>query len=452
MASITFANGTLVPPSWLNDVNLTIYQAIGAGGLAPTTPLQVTTALTFVQLGAGAVTYALLNKLRESTSVPDFAADPLGVADSLAAFNAAATAVGTSGIVAVPPGTWRLSANPSAVGQTTWWIPSNASFTGAGLLPGHTVKLGTYPLTWVNGVSAGAYEYLEANSGLNLRGKPDGISVFSAVRSSQGGGGGTSANIAFAAFGYNDFPAGIAGVWGVYDTMIRKAGTAGATIGMEVDVANMGTTIPILPNAMVSSGQTMCLWIATGGETATNFAVGTASCAIGILRNDANATPSAKFEKGIVFHSLCISGTDGATGTGIAIALATGHVMAWFNNSNQQTAYIYAAAALLQANAQGIVFTNTGINFVLTSDGTINAQISPVAAAANYPQLQAIAAGGTPQYAVAGTDANIDLMLSPKGTGLVKFGTNTAKAAEAFASYITVKDSGGTTRKVMVCV
>lgn len=35
--------------------------------------------------------------------------------------------------------------------------------------------------------------------------------------------------------------------------------------------------------------------------------------------------------------------------------------------------------------------------------------------------------------------------------GTLQFGTNTAKAAEVFTSYITVTDAGGTTRKLMVC-
>lgn len=56
--------------------------------------------------------------------------------------------------------------------------------------------------------------------------------------------------------------------------------------------------------------------------------------------------------------------------------------------------------------------------------------------------------GGNPTI---GTSAG-DLLLSPGGGGVVSFGTHSAKAAEAFSGYITIKDAAGNSRKVMVCV
>jgi hypothetical protein len=50
-----------------------------------------------------------------------------------------------------------------------------------------------------------------------------------------------------------------------------------------------------------------------------------------------------------------------------------------------------------------------------------------------------------------GTSADVDIYFEPKGAGVLRFGTNTAKGAEAFTSYITIKDSGGVSRKLMVC-
>ena len=54
-------------------------------------------------------------------------------------------------------------------------------------------------------------------------------------------------------------------------------------------------------------------------------------------------------------------------------------------------------------------------------------------------------------HAALETPTDLDLYLRPQGTGRVRFGTYTAKGAEAFAGYIDMKDAGGTTRKVMVC-
>lgn len=48
------------------------------------------------------------------------------------------------------------------------------------------------------------------------------------------------------------------------------------------------------------------------------------------------------------------------------------------------------------------------------------------------------------------TQTNMDLVLEAKGTGNVRFGTHAAIGAETVTGYITVKDSGGTVRKLAV--
>jgi len=48
------------------------------------------------------------------------------------------------------------------------------------------------------------------------------------------------------------------------------------------------------------------------------------------------------------------------------------------------------------------------------------------------------------------TRSNRHLYLSPNGTGLVKFGTYAAITTEVNAGFITIKDSGGTDRKICV--
>ena len=60
------------------------------------------------------------------------------------------------------------------------------------------------------------------------------------------------------------------------------------------------------------------------------------------------------------------------------------------------------------------------------------------------------ATGNAPSIAVGGSDTNIDLALTPKGTGNVRFGTLTANADAPITGYILIKDSGGTTRKLAV--
>jgi len=70
--------------------------------------------------------------------------------------------------------------------------------------------------------------------------------------------------------------------------------------------------------------------------------------------------------------------------------------------------------------------------------------------AVNYLTATGNIAGASPALSVAGTDTDIDLTLTPKGAGNVRFGTYTASALLAVAGYITIKDSGGTTRRLLV--
>ena len=71
----------------------------------------------------------------------------------------------------------------------------------------------------------------------------------------------------------------------------------------------------------------------------------------------------------------------------------------------------------------------------------------------NLLQVQGAAAGSSPSISAisgtSGTDADIDITLTPKGTGNVRFGTYTAGVLTP-TGYVTIKDSGGTSRRLLV--
>jgi hypothetical protein len=75
--------------------------------------------------------------------------------------------------------------------------------------------------------------------------------------------------------------------------------------------------------------------------------------------------------------------------------------------------------------------------------------ITQTASAVNYLNATGAVTTGAPVLSAAGSDANIDLALTPKGTGVLAFGTYTAGVV-AQAGYITIKDAGGTTRRLLV--
>lgn len=57
---------------------------------------------------------------------------------------------------------------------------------------------------------------------------------------------------------------------------------------------------------------------------------------------------------------------------------------------------------------------------------------------------------GTVTISSAGDDTNIDIIVAPKGSGNVRFGTHSALAAETVTGYITIKDAAGNSRKIAV--
>jgi hypothetical protein len=79
----------------------------------------------------------------------------------------------------------------------------------------------------------------------------------------------------------------------------------------------------------------------------------------------------------------------------------------------------------------------------------IGFEVAPVASTANYLRSTSAATTVAPALSAQGSDTNIDLTLTPKGTGNVRFGTYTGTIS-AITGYIEIKDSGGTVRRLAV--
>ena len=118
-------------------------------------------------------------------------------------------------------------------------------------------------------------------------------------------------------------------------------------------------------------------------------------------------------------------------------------------------------AATLGAPTLSVQGSDTNINAIYLTKGTGNhyigsgvngyqfAVVTTPTPAVNYLYATGAATGVAPSMSAAGSDTNIDLALTPQGTGVVKFGTYTAGII-AQAGYITIKDAGGTTRNLLV--
>jgi hypothetical protein len=100
----------------------------------------------------------------------------------------------------------------------------------------------------------------------------------------------------------------------------------------------------------------------------------------------------------------------------------------------------------------GLTFASKGSQAIRFNTNTSDQQfrITHTGSAVNYIQVTGNIAGSSPRVLAEGSDTNIDLALTPKGTGKVRFGTFTADMTLIVQGYIEIKDSGGTVRKLAV--
>lgn len=225
--------------------------------------------------------------------------------------------------------------------------------------------------------------------------------------------------------------------WALYAEAHKINATTSSVYACELDTRTLVASINPTP---FQQGNVIGLQIASGCELnpVDQF---DASCAIQIADNP------KKFKAGINFGAASIVGTDGITGTGLAIALAKGHQIAWYNSSGSLVGSILSNCATA-ANSTNLNFTDSGLQITNSAGNNISFFASG-ATASNYFTFFAGAAGNPPTIAASGSDTNVDLSFSCQGTGVVKFGAYTAGVV-AQAGYITIKDSGGTVRRLLV--
>jgi hypothetical protein len=102
------------------------------------------------------------------------------------------------------------------------------------------------------------------------------------------------------------------------------------------------------------------------------------------------------------------------------------------------------------ASVLGLYTTGGNAIALGTSGSTPQMYVTDTTSAVNFAQITGSATGNAVTASAAGSDSNIDFAITPKGTGVLRFGTHSAIAAETVTGYITIKDSAGNTRKLAV--
>lgn len=217
----------------------------------------------------------------------------------------------------------------------------------------------------------------------------------------------------------NDNTTHLQTAYGAYLEVRRNVG-AGRTHGFELDVVNYGSSVSIQPYDMFQQGLTVGGWIASGGEIATTRA----SAALAIINN------GSTWEKGIVFHSIALEGSNGITGAGVAIEMAKGHVVRWMFGSGSQGASVSSSVSNSAAE-QSLQFSDVG-TLIRNSQSKNMLQVQVSNTFVNGILVTPANAGSGVALSAQGDDANIDFRITPKGTGRFNV-TNVTVAASAGA-------------------
>lgn len=150
---------------------------------------------------------------------------------------------------------------------------------------------------------------------------------------------------------------------------------------------------------------------------------------------------------GPVLDASGVAGTTTVVGN-LGTTLNWAHGLVFDNSAATPAVYPLTTAAQLALRLKAI-----GDDYVYLSNGngdslTVGAS---TASLVNHFRVAGAAASNGPQMLAEGTDTNIDIRFTPKGTGNVRFGTLTATADAPITGYIEIKSAAdGTVRKLAV--
>lgn len=215
----------------------------------------------------------------------------------------------------------------------------------------------------------------------------------------------------------NDRGVGTSAGYGGYFEGHRKNAGSGAVFGVEIDIINFVSTSVSDPFTNTSP-ETIGLQLASGGQYAP-ASLFSATAALAVRNN------GARFLSGLIFGADAIALTGGI---GEAIAFASGHSMNWYGAAAAKTHSIYSTVTTA-ANGINQFFDNGFIRFQDAVSLKHAFLIQKNANGVNFLAAANAATGNTPVLAAYGDDPNVDLAISPQGTGLVKFGNGNTMAA-----------------------
>lgn len=257
----------------------------------------------------------------------------------------------------------------TVTGDTTFNtnIDANTGIFGGIAYPGQ--RAGGAALTWVGQSDNGWMSYYDTQSFASFISPPAyPIGVVSSVRSSDRLTGPNSANIAYAAYAATDSTDNNSGfTWAYYGSSRRFPGSH-ITIGMELSMGNLGSTVELNCYTGIPQGSTVGLNLSCGSEAyEAGETVYPASAAITVVSN------GSTWAKGLVMQNNALL-ADG-NGHMKAVQLPPKGEIQWtFDNTGTRSSFIRCDATA--AGGPGISFQNTALNVVNAAETTTLLQVT----------------------------------------------------------------------------
>jgi hypothetical protein len=207
---------------------------------------------------------------------------------------------------------------------------------------------------------------------------------------------------------------------------VQASAVNSASYGLEIAAKNKTGTNPGVWPYTQGSG-TFGIRLSAGGDPTAGGSPNdpaTVAMLIATGKGENGDYTNYTWNKGIVFTSSALTGTDGTNGTGTAIEMARGQIIDWLTPGNGNGAMIYSLASATGGHETRLIFNNDAIQLTGTAARNI-AKFSHMVGttAVNYTDTYDAVAGAAPKIAAEGSDSNINLNLAPKGTGVVTIGS-----------------------------
>lgn len=293
-------------------------------------------------------------------------------------------------------GGWANSANPARRARFAAGV-----FTGDNAVKFLGATAGNNGATefWVHDLSRsvqpnGARWWVDSATNIYERDNFSGINSSFVSRGPASGGNNSSATIAVLTAAVGRSSSALQAVWAQYIEAVADVGHAGPARGIELNIVNK--------TSADDADKRIGMSLAAGGDPNVHGDTFECGPALRIVNN------GAPFRRGVSF------GEDALTGSKIAVGMWYGQGLSWLSPDATEKLRVQFNGG--NASKRWLMEFTDGA-MTLTNDGKPMLSAVPVADAVNGLEIAPAATGSAPAIRAVGTDTDVHLALTPKGTG-----------------------------------